>query len=52
MNNQTYPTDLSDRQWDWIKDRIPAAKTGGRPRSLARRQVINAMLYLVVRGIQ
>ena len=35
-----------------IKDRIPAAKSGGRPRSLDMRQVINAMLYLVVRGIQ
>src|SRR6266480_2040378 len=37
MNTQTYPTDLTDRQWDCIKDLIPAAKLGGRPRSLDKR---------------
>ena len=52
MKNQTYPTDLSDRQWDCIKDLIPPAKTGGRPRIVDPRQVINAILHVVVRGIQ
>src|SRR3954449_7015031 len=52
MNNQIYLTDLTDRQWNCIKDLIPAAKPGGRPRSLEMRQVINAILYIVVGGIQ
>ena len=52
MKHQTYPTDLTDRQWDCIKGLIPAAKPGGRPRSLEMRQVINAILYVVVRGCQ
>ena len=52
MKTQPYPTDLTDRQWDCIKDLIPAAKTGGRPRSLDMRHVINAMLYIVVSGAQ
>jgi putative transposase len=52
MHNQTYPTDLTDRQWDCIKDLVPAAKPGGRPRSLQMRQVINAILYIVVTGAQ
>ncbi len=52
MHNQRYPTDVSDRQWDWIKDLIPPAKPGGRPRTLDMRQVLNAMLYVVVSGIQ
>ncbi len=52
MHNQTYPTDLTDRQWDCIKDLIPPPKPGGRPRTLDMRQVINAMLYLVVTGCQ
>ncbi len=47
-----YPTDLTDRQWDCIKAYIPAAKRGGRPRTLDMRQVINAMLYGLVGGIQ
>ena len=52
MKTQTYPTDLTDRQWDCIKELIPAAKSGGRPRSLEMRQVINAILYIVVTGCQ
>lgn len=50
--NQLYPTDLTDRQWDCIKGLIPAAKPGGRPRSLEMRAVINAIVYLVVSGCQ
>jgi putative transposase len=52
MNTQTYPTDLTNRQWDYIKDLIPAAKVGGRPRSLEMRQLINAILYILVSGAQ
>src|SRR5919206_2059049 len=52
MNTQTYPTDLLDRHWDCIKDLVPAAKEGGRPRSLDMRQVINALLYILVTGAQ
>ena len=52
MNNKTYPTDLTDRQWDCIRSLIPAAKPGGRPRSLDMREVLNAMLYIVVGGCQ
>lgn len=50
--NQLYPTDLTDRQWDCIKELIPPAKAGGRPRTLDMRVVINGMLYVVVTGCQ
>jgi transposase len=55
--NQIYPTDLTDRQWDCIKDLVPAAKPGGRPRTLDMRAVINgiglvcsseAMIYIAM----
>ena len=52
MKHQIYPTDLTDRQWNCIKDLIPSAKPGGRPRSLEMCQVINAILYIVVTGAQ
>jgi putative transposase len=52
VNNQIYSTDLTDSQWDYIKELIPAAKPGGRPRSLDMRQVINGILYITVGGIQ
>ena len=49
---QLYPTDLTDRQWDCIKELIPPAKPGGRPRTLDMRAVINGILYVVVSGCQ
>lgn len=52
MNNQTYPTDLTDRQWECIRKHIPQAKPGGRPRTLDMREVLNAILYIVVGGGQ
>ncbi len=52
VKTQTYPSDLSDSQWEIIQELIPKAKSGGRPRSLEMRQVINGILYLVVGGIQ
>src|ERR1043165_10248811 len=52
MLNQTYPSDLTDSQWEHIKDLLPAVKARGRPRELEIRQVVNAILYLVVGGIQ
>lgn len=52
VKTQTYPTDLSDSQWRIIQPLIPAAKSGGRPRTLEMRLVINAILYVVVGGIQ
>ena len=52
MSYQLYPSDLTDTQWDYIKPLIPVAIPGGRPRSLDMRQVVNAMLYVVVGGIQ
>lgn len=49
---QLYPSDLTDRQWDVIKELLPAANRGGRPRELDMRMVVNALLYIVVGGIQ
>ena len=52
MPNQIYPSDLTASQWNLIKELIPPAKPGGRPRTLDMRQVVNAILYLLVTGIQ
>jgi putative transposase len=52
VNTQLYPSDLTDSQWVIIQEVIPPAKSGGRPRSLDMRQVINGILYLTVGGIQ
>jgi len=52
MARRTYPTDLTDRQWDRVQGWIPAAKPGGRPRALDMRPVLDAILYIVVTGVQ
>ena len=52
QTKQQYPTDLNDSQWNVIREMLPKAKPGGRPRSLEMREVVNGILYLVVGGIQ
>ncbi len=52
MPNQNYPSDLTDSQWEHIKELLPKAKRRRRPRELEMRQVVNAILYVVVGGIQ
>ena len=53
MNSlQLYPTDMTDSQWDHIKELLPLAKPGGRPRTLNIRTVVNAIFYLTATGIQ
>ena len=52
MSYYLYPTDLTNTQWEEIMDLIPPSKAGGRPRSLDMTMVINAILYVVITGIQ
>jgi putative transposase len=52
MTRPSYPTDLSDAQWELLKPHIPLPKPGGRPRSLDIREVLNAIFYLVANGIK
>ena len=50
MTRKAYPSDLSDEQWAEIQRYIPACKPGGRPREVARREVVNGMLYILRSG--
>lgn len=36
-----YLTDLTDEQWTLLEPLLPAAKPGGRPRSVDMREVLN-----------
>lgn len=45
-----YPSDLSEAQWESIREFVPSARSGGRPRGTNVREVINAILYLVNAG--
>ena len=50
MIRKAYPSDLTDEQWEVLKRLLPAAKPGGRPRSVDLREVVNALLYLLRTG--
>jgi putative transposase len=52
MNEKIYPSDRTDEAWEWSKDLIPAAKSGGRPRTLCRRAVLTAIFYVTKGGLQ
>ena len=51
MSRQPYPSDLTDAQWEQIEPHVPKPKPGGRPASVERREIVNAVLYLVREGI-
>ncbi len=52
LARRPYPSDLTDAQWELIELVIPPAKSGGRPREVPMREVINAMLYILRAGCQ
>jgi len=45
------PSDLIDAQWKRIESHVPTSNPGGRPASVERREIVNAVLYLVREGI-
>ena len=47
-----YPSDLTDDQWALIEPLLPAARHGGRPRTVDLREVVNTLLYQARTGVQ
>jgi transposase len=47
-----YPSDLREAEWAVLEPLVPAIKTGGRPARWSRREIINAILYVVRGGNQ
>ncbi|WP_061290979.1 IS5 family transposase [Herbidospora cretacea] len=45
-----YPSDLTDAQWALIEPLLPAPSTGGRPEKHPRRDIVDAILYVVRTG--
>lgn len=49
---KAYRSDVTDEQWDLIKDLLPQAKPGGRPRTADLREVVNTLMYQARTGCQ
>ena len=47
-----YPSDLTDAEWDCIEQLIPPAKRGGGKRTVAMREVVNGLMYVLSTGCQ
>ena len=45
-----YPTDLSDKAWDLIQHLVPRAKPGGRPEKYPKREIMDAIFYVLRSG--
>jgi putative transposase len=49
---KAYRCDLTDEQWELIRELLPAAKQGGRPRQVDLREVVNTLMYQARTGCQ
>lgn len=49
---KSYPTDLTDQEWSVLEPLVPPVKSGGRPADHPRREILNAILYVLRSGCQ
>jgi putative transposase len=47
-----YPSDLTDAEWMMLAPLLPPPKRLGRPATIERREVVNAILYVLRTGCQ
>ena len=50
MGRRAYPSDLTDKQWDMLRALIPLPSLEGRPATVERRELVNAILYVLRSG--
>ena len=50
MTKRIYPSDLSDGEYKFLKKYLPTQKRGGRPVKYQRREILNAIFYLLRTG--
>ena len=50
MPRRRYPSDTTDAEWAVLAPLVPAAKLGGRPAAHDRREVVDAILYVLRNG--
>ncbi len=50
MGRRTYPSDLRDDEWEILEPLIPKPNPEGRPAIYERREIVNAILYVLRSG--
>lgn len=51
MARKSYPSDLTDKQWQVIEPLLPKGKLGGRPASDLR-EIVNGIFYILKSGAE
>lgn len=49
-NRQSYPSDLTDKEWEKLQVHLPAPSHRGRPLEYTLREILNAILYILRAG--
>lgn len=52
MPRSRYPSDVTDAEWTVLEPLIPVPQPGGRPARHPRREIVNAILYVLRTGCQ
>src|SRR3712207_3992179 len=47
---KSYPTDLSDAQWEYVEPHVPTPRAAGKPKRHSLRQILEAIFYMVPSG--
>jgi putative transposase len=50
MTRKAYKSDVTDAEWRIIEPLIPVAKSGGHPRKVDMREIVNGIFYLLKTG--
>ena len=50
MKRPVYPSDLDDKEWQLLEPLLPPPKPGGRPVKYPRREIVNAIRYVLRTG--
>ena len=49
-DKRRYPSDLIEAEWSFIEPLIPPAKRGGNKRRVNLREIVNGIMYVLLRG--
>lgn len=52
VTHTSYPSDVSDAEWAILAPLLPARTRTGRPPTVDRREVVNAIFYVLRTGCQ
>ena len=50
MSRKAYKSDLTDEEWQIIEPLVPPAKSGGHPRTVDMREILNGIFYVLRTG--